>query len=123
MSAEDWSETEYVSSFLQLSNWEEKIGNLSKAQLLLIAEYLNIEVVEGTKNGALLLKVVETVKVSKGKLDESNIQDESVLLDKQLQLQEMEMEKMKLHMKERELERVRERDKKSKERKKKNKKR
>ena len=99
MSAEVWSEIEYMSTFLQSSNWETKISNLTKAQLLLIAEYLNMEVAEGTKKEALLLKVVETIKASKGKLDESSIQDESALLDRQLQLQELEMEKIKLQLK------------------------
>ena len=55
MSAVDWSDIEEVPVFLQSSNWEEKIGGLSKAQLLLIADYLEIEVVEGTKKGVLLL--------------------------------------------------------------------
>ena len=52
-----------------------------------------MEVVEGTKKGALLLKVVEIIKASKSKLDESSIQDE---LDRQLQLKELEMEKSKV---------------------------
>ena len=82
-----------MSTFLQSSSWEAKIGNLSKAQLLLIIEYQNMKVVEGTKKGTLLLKIVESIKASKSKLDVSSIQDESVLLDRQLQLQELVMEK------------------------------
>ena len=49
MSAEDWVDIEHVSTFVQSRSWEEKIGSLSKAQLLLIAEYLDMEIVEGTK--------------------------------------------------------------------------
>ena len=107
MSAEDWADIEYVPTFLQSSRWEEKIGSLSKAQLLLIAEYLDLEIVEGTKKGVLLLKVVETIKSSKVKKDESSIQDESLLLDKQFQLQELEMEKLKLQMQIQEQEKAR----------------
>ena len=91
MSAEDLEDIEDVPTFLQSSSWEEKIGGLSKAQLLLIAEYFNMEIVEGTEKGVLLLKVVETIKSLKVKMDESSVQDESVLLDKQFQLQELEM--------------------------------
>ena len=64
MSAEDWADIEYVPTFLQSSSWEEKIGSLSKAQLLLIAEYLDLKIVEGTKKGVLLLKVVDTIRSS-----------------------------------------------------------
>ena len=49
MSSDKWSDIEFVATFLQSSSWEEEIGNLSKAQLLLIAEYLNMDVVEATK--------------------------------------------------------------------------
>ena len=105
MSSDKWSDIEYVATFLQSSSWEEEIGNLSKAQLLLIAEYLNMDVVEGTKKGVLPLKIVDTVKALKVKLDESAVQDESLLLDKQFQLQELEIEKLKMQMKYQEEER------------------
>ena len=106
MSAEDWANIENVPTFLQSNSWEEKIGGLSKAQLLLIAKYLNMEIVEGTKIGVFLLKVVEMIKSSKVKMDESSVQNESVLLDKQFQLQEIEMAKIKLQMQLQEKERV-----------------
>ena len=48
---------------------------------------------------------METIKSLKAKKDESSIQDESLLLDKQLQLQELETEKLKLQMKYQEEER------------------
>ena len=82
-----------------------------------------MEIVEGTKKGVLLLKVVEMIKSSKAKMNESSVQDESVLLDKQFQLQELEMEKLKMQMKyqeeerkERELDRAREREREARER-------
>ena len=56
MSSENWTDIEAVPIFLQSSSWEVEIGGLSKSQLLLIAEYLDLEVVEGTKKGVLLLK-------------------------------------------------------------------
>ena len=95
MSSENWSDIEDVPVFLQSSNWEEKIGGLSKSQLLLISEYLNLEVVEGMKKGVLLLKIVDAVKASKER-KKSELLDELLLLDKQFQLQEKEVEKLKL---------------------------
>ena len=65
MSAVDWSDIEEVPAFLQSSNWEEKIGCLSKAQLLLMAEYVGLEVVEEVKKGMLLLEIVYAVRASK----------------------------------------------------------
>ena len=124
MSYENWTDIEDVPIFLQSSSWEAEIGGLSKSQLLLIADYMGLEVVEDTKKGVLLLKVVETIKSSNVKKDESNIQDESLLLDKQFQLQELEMEKLKMQMKyheeerkECELDRAREREREAQERK------
>ena len=115
MSSENWTDIEAVSIFLQSSNWEAEIGGLLKSQLLLIAEYLHLEVAEGTKK-EVLLKVVDAVKASKEK-KESELLDEPLLLDKQFQLQEKEVEKLKLQAqlqeqasKENELERARERE-------------
>ena len=79
MSSENWMDIEDVPILLQSSSWEEKIGGLSKLQLLLIAEYLNLEVVEGTKKGELLLEIVDAVKASKERKG-SELLDESLLL-------------------------------------------
>ena len=62
---------------------------------MLIAEYLELHVTEGTKKCVLLLKIVNTIKASKEKKG-SELLDESLLLDKQFQLQEKEVEKLRL---------------------------
>ena len=53
-----------------------------------MAEYVGLEVVEGVKKGVLLVKLLEAIKTSKVKKDESTLLDESALLDRQFQLQE-----------------------------------
>ena len=95
MSADNWSDIEEVPAFLQSNDWEERIGCLSKAQLMLIAEYLELHVAEGTEKHVLLLKTVNTIKASKEKRG-NELLDESSLLDKQIQLQEKEVEKLRL---------------------------
>ena len=119
MSQEDLSDIEQVPTFLQLEDWEDRIGNLSKAQLILIAEHEAIEVPEGIKKGALLLKIVTTIKEGQSVLDASNIQDEAMLLEKQIKCQELRMQELKLQMQYQEKEaeeREKEREEKEKER-------
>ena len=88
-----WSDIEEVPNFLAADDWEARIGNLAKAQLMLIAEYLELHVAEGTKKGVVLMKIVDTVKASKERRG-SGLLDESILLDKQYQVQEKELEKL-----------------------------
>ena len=90
-----WSDIEEVPNFLAADDQEERIGNLAKAQLLLIAEYLGLHITKGTKKGVVLMKIVDTVKASKERKG-SGLLDESILLDKQYQVQEKELEKLKL---------------------------
>ena len=117
MASDLWSDIEEVPNFLAADDWEERIGNLSKAQLLLIAEYLDLPLVEGTKKGVILMKIVNAVRASQDKKG-GDFLNESILLDKQLQVQEKEVEKLKLQaqiqeqlLKDNELERARNREK------------
>ena len=117
MASDLWSDIEEVPNFLAADDWEERIGNLSKAQLLLIAEYLDLPLVEGTKKGVILMKIVNAVRASQDKKG-GDFLNESILLDKQFQVQEKEVEKLKLQaqiqeqlLKDNELERARDREK------------
>ena len=124
MAEDTWTDIEEVPNFLAADNWEARIGNLAKAQLLLIAEYLGLNLTETTKKGVVLMKILDTVRASKERRS-SGLLDESMLLDKQFQVQEKEVEKLKLQAQiqeqlirdnereraERELERAREREK------------
>ena len=95
MAEDTWTDIEEVPIFLAADNWEARIGNLAKAQLLLIAEYLDLNVTETTKKGVVLMKILDTVRTSKER-KVSDLHDESMLLDKQYQVQEKEVEKLKL---------------------------
>ena len=125
MANDTWTDIEEVPNFLAAADWEDRLGNLSKSQLLLIAEFLELHIVEGSKKGVILMKVANAVKVSKErKGSEGDLMNESLLLDKQYQVQEKEVEKLKIQAqmqeqlmkvnemerKERELERERERE-------------
>ena len=116
MAEDTWTDIEEVPNFLAADNWEARIGNLAKAQLLLIAEYLDLNVTETTKKGVVLMKILDTVRASKERKG-SDLHDESMLLDKQYQVQEKEVEKLKLQaqiqeqlIRDNELERARERE-------------
>ena len=113
MANDTWTDIEEVPNFLAAADWEDRLGNLSKSQLLLIAEFLELHIVEGSKKGVILMKVANAVKVSKErKGSEGDLMNESLLLDKQYQVQEKEVEKLKIQaqmqeqlMKENEMER------------------
>ena len=105
-----------VPNFLAAEDWEERVGNLPKSQLMLIAEYLELHIVEGTKKGVVLMKIANAVKASKERRG-SGLLDESILLDKQYQVQEKEVEKLKIQaqiqeqlVRDNELEQARERE-------------
>ena len=85
MADDTWTDIEEVPNFLAADNWENRIGNLAKAQLLLIAEYLDLNVTESTKRGVVLMKIVEKMKAPKERKG-SDLLDESMLLDKQYQV-------------------------------------
>ena len=125
MANDTWTDIEEVPNLLAAADWEDRLGNLSKSQLLLIAEFLELHIVEGSKKGVILMKVANAVKVSKErKGSEGDLMNESLLLDKQYQVQEKEVEKLRIQAqmqeqlmkenemerKERELERERERE-------------
>ena len=95
MADDTWTDIEEVPNFLAADDWEARIGNLAKAQLLLIAEYLELNLTESTKKGVVLMKIVETMKAPKERKGRGLL-DESILLDKQYQVQEKELEKLKL---------------------------
>ena len=114
MSTDDWSDIEEVPAFLEASDWKERIGCLSKSQSRLIAEYLELHIAKGTKKCVLLLKIVNTVKASKGRKG-SDFLNELLMLEQQVKLQEKEVEKLKIQAqmqeqahKDNELERARE---------------
>ena len=116
MAEDTWTDIEEVPNFLAADDWEARIGNLAKAQLLLIAEYLGLNLTESTKKGVVLMKILDTVRASKERRG-SGLLDESMLLDKQYQVQEKELEKLKLQaqiqeqlIRDNELERARERE-------------
>ena len=79
MSTESWSDIEYVPSFLERSGWHDEIGDLNKEQLLLIAEFLHLELPSDIRKGSLLLQVVEAVKESKQVSSNGIVQDEKLL--------------------------------------------
>ena len=108
----DWQEYEDVPAFLARDDWEDLIGELSKAQLLLIAEYKGLTIPEGAKKGSILLMVVDALK-PKIDLEASRVVEETKFVEKQYHLQEIELakvtklvelekEKMKVREKERE---------------------
>ena len=55
-------------NFLAADNWKARIGNLTKAQLLLIAENLDLNVTESTKKGVVLMKILDTLRASKERI-------------------------------------------------------
>ena len=84
MANDTWTDIEEVPNFLAAADWEDRLGNLSKSQLLLIAEFLELHIVEGSKKGVILMKVANAVKESKErKSSEGDLMNESLLLDKQ----------------------------------------
>ena len=94
---ENFDDIEDVPVFLALEDWEEQIGELSKAQLALIAEHEGLEVPAGVKKGTLLLQVLKALKSD---ADESltQIQKESELLLQQASAHKIEKETIELQL-------------------------
>ena len=116
----DFSTLEQVPEFLALEDWGDRIGELSKAQLTLIAEHKGMTIPEGVKKGSLLLKIVEVIGLDKK--DESFIetQKESELLAQQAAIRKSELEVLGIQLqleREKATEREKEREEKEKERK------
>ena len=94
---EKFTEVEQVPDFLALEDWEEQIGELSKAQLMLIAEHQGIDIPGGTKKGSILLKVLGALK-SDGDESLTQIQEETKLLADQAAAHEIQKEILELQL-------------------------
>ena len=94
---EKFTEVEQVPEFLALEDWEEQIGELSKAQLMLIAEHQGIDIPGGTKKGSILLKVLGALK-SDGDESLTQIQEETKLLADQAAAHEIQKEILELQL-------------------------
>ena len=107
-------ETEAAVHFLADPQWEEKVFDLRKEQLFILADHLELDVSADIKKGQLIHKVLKAAHSAKGAIPKKGKGDDDSdeiselrlqILREQTRLRELDLEEAKLQALEREKER------------------